>query len=346
MEKEPRVAIVILNWNGFDDTVECLKSLQELDYGNYQIVLVDNASGNDEGNRIKGMFPEVHLIQNEDNRGFAGGNNDGMNWALDNGFDYVVNLNNDTIIEKDWLKNLVRGVEVSGAGFATPRIMNYPDTATIFSDGDALLPDGSGFAPNRYKEYDGDDRVKVIFSACGAGSMYSRKCLEDVMLKGNQYFDELYFAFYEDIDMGIRLSSKGYKGVYVPDAVIYHKHSRTAGKHSSLKLFNSEKNRMLNELLNYPLVLVVLGELFFAVKFLYKSICLLARVFTASKSKETGGYAENLGVGKTISTLIKSRVWIFEHFSEVLEGRKERHKKGMIKYSIFNRFYWNIFELN
>ncbi|MBD3426745.1 MAG: glycosyltransferase [Candidatus Omnitrophica bacterium] len=344
MDTLSSVAIVILNWNGFDDTVECLESLRDTDYGNYQIVLVDNASDNDEGARLGSMFPEVHLIQNRKNKGFAGGNNDGMNWALEKGFDYVVNLNNDTIAEKGWLKHLMRGMQTSGADFASPRIMNYPEEATIFSDGDFILPDGSGVALNRYSEYDGDTHIKLIFSACGAASVYSRKCLEEVKVEREQYFDELYFAFYEDIDMGIRLNARGFKGVCVPKAVIYHKHSRTAGRHSGLKLFHSEKNRMLNELLNYPAILVVLGELFFLVKLLVKTVALVVRSSAPGRSRE-GGYVENLGFTRTITEFVRARMWILGHFGRIMEKRRKRREKGFIVYSILKKFYWNIFRI-
>jgi len=127
MDNEKTAAIIIINWNGIDDTIECLNSLKNSSHKNYKIVLVDNGSNNSEGSKLKEMFPYIHLIQNQKNRGFAGGNNDGMNWALNNGFGYLINLNNDCIVEGAWLNNLIEGVRAARADYATSRIMFYPE---------------------------------------------------------------------------------------------------------------------------------------------------------------------------------------------------------------------------
>ncbi|MFH1552849.1 MAG: glycosyltransferase [Candidatus Omnitrophota bacterium] len=187
----PKVAIIVLNWNGFDDTVECLESVQKLNYNNYKVVLVDNGSDNDEGSRLKGMFSDICLIRNKTNRGFAGKNNDGINWALKNGFEYIVNLNNDCIVEKDWLFNLVNGLRSVDADFASSRIMFYPETDLVYSDGDALLLNGFGIMVNYKRKYEGKNEKRPIFGACSAASIYSGKCLQSVKIKGNQFFDDL-----------------------------------------------------------------------------------------------------------------------------------------------------------
>ena len=340
MKNEPKIAIIILNWNGFDDTVECLESLKTLEYDNYKVVLVDNGSDNDEGKALKKMFPDVYLIQNRINRGFAGGNNDGMNWALENGFDYVVNLNNDCIVEKKWLADLVDGLRSANAGFGSSRIMFYPDTDLICSDGDVIFPDGAAIAWNRHRTYSGEGGMKPIFSACGAGSIYSSKCLEDVKIKGDQFFDELYFAFYEDVDLGIRLNQRYYRGVSVPGAVIYHKHSATAGKYSKFKVFHSEKNRMLNEILNYPVYLIFLGELFFILK------VLLLLIYPVFNGKSKGyKYLRNLGPVNMALSFIRARFWIIANLPLIFKDRRERKSRGFINKKIYSFFCWDLSRL-
>jgi len=94
--------------------------------------------------------------------------------------------------------------------------MYYPETKLICSDGDALMPDGSGIVVNPFMPYDGDNTLKPIFSACGAGSIYSVKCLSRIKIKENQFFDELYFAYYEDVDLGIRLNASPSKEFLFP----------------------------------------------------------------------------------------------------------------------------------
>ena len=332
-----KIAIIILNWNGFSDTVECLNSLKKLEYKNYKVLLVDNGSANNEGIRLKEMFPIVHLIQNETNRGFAGGNNDGINWALENGFEYIVNLNNDCIVEKNWLTNLIEGLKISNADFGSSRIMFYPKTNLICSDGDIIFPDGAAIPENRNKTYTETAKIKAIFSACGAGSIYSSECLKSMRIKNNQFFDELYFAYYEDVDLGIRLNIKSYKGISVPEAVVYHKHSATAGKYSSLKIFHSEKNRMLNEILNYPIYLIFFGELFCALKIF---LLLVYPVF--NKKSKGHRYLKNLGAFEMLCLFIKARFWIIFNFPLILQDRIERKSKGFINKKIYKFFCWNI----
>ena len=241
MMQEPSVTIIILNWNGFSDTVACLESLRSLDYGNCKTVLVDNGSENNEGKRIAEAFPEVHLISNSQNRGFAGGNNDGIKWALARGCDFIVNLNNDCLVEPDWLKNLVRAVVHAGADFASSRVMCYPQTELICSDADGLLPDGSGFVLRSMQSWNGNRNPYRIVSATGAASLYSADCVRKVSIDPDQFFDELYFAYFEDVDLGFRLNAKKCIGISVPEAVVYHKGQQSSGKHSFFHLFHLEK---------------------------------------------------------------------------------------------------------
>jgi GT2 family glycosyltransferase len=311
--------------------------LKELDYPAYKIVLVDNGSLHDEGRRLRELFPTVHLILNATNRGFAGGNNDGINWAIANGFDYIVNLNNDCTVEPDWLMRLVDGVSTCGADFGSSMILFYTDRQRICSDGDVLLPDGSAIAIHRSQIYEKSSEPRPIFAACGAGSIYSRRCLEAVKIKDNQYFDELYFAFYEDVDLGLRLNIKSYKGIVVPDAIVYHKHSMTAGCYSEFKMFHSGKNRMLNEIFNYPFYLIPVGELFFMAK-------LLVTFFYSLFNRQSKGrrYLQNLNVFRLIVVLFKARIWMFANMRTILKNRRERKVKGFIQRHVYRFFNWEL----
>lgn len=336
MDKTFKVAVIILNWNGFDDTVECLESLKKQTYRDFKIVLVDNASVNEEGRRLKEMFPEVYLIENTLNRGFSGGNNDGMNWAIEEGHDYIVNLNNDCIVEESWLSELVKGVSSTGSDFASSRIMYYPEKDLVCSNSDVLLMDGAGKSINHLKPYTGAGRGK-IFSACGAGSIFSRKCLEDVRVKRNQFFDELYFAYYEDVDLGIRLNMKGYRGISAPGAVVYHKGMQASGYHSFFHRFQVEKNRLLNEILNYPAWLVPIGEVF---HFLLLILYTIPYFFGRNKIETRP--SKGLSMGRAFKTMIKARMWIACNWKEIIEDRRERKRRGFINRGICRYFYWNL----
>lgn len=337
MNRSPRIAIVILNWNGLDDTVECLDSIRRATYDNYKVVLVDNGSVKDEGKRLKEMFPEVHFIQNKENRGFAGGNNDGIRWAFENGFEYVVNLNNDCIVERDWLSKLIEGILSRGADFGVSRIMFYPDTDIICSYGEAMLFDGSAFSVNQNVRFSGREDGSIAF-ANGAASIYSRRCLEDVKLKDDHFFDELFFAYCEDVDLGIRLNARGYKGVSVPGAVVYHKLGRTAGQFSVFNRYCMEKNRMLIELLNYPFYLILPAELFSLCKTLLRS--LLQGVFYRKGKKFR--YMEQVGIKAVLAAAFRAKVWILSNMGEIIRDRLGRRNKGMVNTRIARIFYWDM----
>ena len=336
MEQEPKVAIIILNWNGFNDTSECLESIQKTTYQNYKVVLVDNGSKDSEGAKLKERFPHVQLISNPKNRGFAGGNNDGMRWAIENKFEYVVNLNNDCIVDEHWITHLVAGIRSAGVDFGTLRIMYYPEKELICSAGDALLIDGSGIAVNHLENTSCHTGSNRIFSACGAGSIYSVESLLDVELEKGEFFDELYFAYYEDVDLGVRLNARGRKGVLVPDAVIYHKGTQSAGFRSDFHRFQIERNRLLNMILNYPVWLIIAGECFYFPKLILRRIY---RIFKTPLSRE--GRSEMPGIIEGIKIMMRARIWIIANFSLILRKRRMRKKKGFINSSILKCFYWD-----
>jgi GT2 family glycosyltransferase len=335
MKENPSVAIIVLNWNGLDDTIACLQSLQKSGYANYRIVVVDNGSNGNQGTRIHRIFPQVHLIQNITNRGFAGGNNDGIRWAIENGFDYVVNLNNDCIVESDWLERLVSGVESRGADFASSRIMYYPETHLICSDENVLLPDGSGLVVNHLKTANPKSSIRPILSASGAASIYSIRCLKAVELLDGQFFDELYFAYLEDLDLGIRVNTLGFKGVCIPNAVVYHKESRTSGYRSFFQMFHLEKNRILIELLNYPIWLIPVGEIYYCLKTLLRMVeeyfCRQEKARWIERTPEIGNRTE---------IIIQSRLWILRNTSAICRDRRDRKARDLINRKIYKLFFW------
>lgn len=342
MASTAKVSIIILNWNGFADTVECLNSIEDVTYKNYDIVLVDNASDNEEGKRIKGMFPQVKLIQNTINRGFAGGNNDGMNWALANGCDYVVNLNNDCIVTSEWLSNLIAGVEAAKADFATSVILHYYDNKYICSDGDVIFLGVAGIASNVDREYKASSRVTPIFSACGAASLYSKKSLQEVKIKGNQFFDELFFAYFEDIDLGIRLNYKLFKGVCVQNAIVYHKGQRASGKYSEFHIFTLEKNRILVELLNYPWYLIPVGEI---VNLLKMAMMTFRLLFIKELKSKRSDVFRNFSIFGISALIFKAKLWALVNLPIILADRRERKRIGfinrnIIKFSTLRVFKW------
>ena len=336
MKQEPSIVIIVLNWNGFDDTVACLESLRCLDYSNVKTVLVDNGSDNEEGLRLKELFPEVHLIANSHNRGFAGGNNDGIQWAMNRGCDFIVNLNNDCLVEPDWLTNLTRTVLRTGADFASSRIMCYPQTELICSDADALSPDGSGFVLRGMQPWNGKSEPYGIVSACGAASMYSADCVRRVSITPGQFFDELYFAYFEDVDLGFRLHAKNCIGICVPDAVVYHKGQQSSTKHSFFHLFHLEKNRRLNVRLNFPLWMQPISPVYRIAKNIYRGKIINSENRFGKKSAQVQN--SSFDIKRAV------REWLKNNAAAITLDRKQRKAAGLISNRAYRAITWNPFK--
>ena len=215
----PKVSIIILNWNGLKDTLECLESVKKSDYPNYEIILIDNASKNREGEIIKSRFPELILVQNEMNLGFAGGNNIGMRYALKNGAYYVWLLNNDTVIESNTLSDLVAVAEKTpNAGLLSPLIYYYANPEQIQFCGSS---------------FDKEDlQIKYIKNLTQINMLDSRSiCLwgtalfiKKTVIEGIGYLDEKFFAYHEDADYSLRALNYGFINIIVSSAKIFHKH--------------------------------------------------------------------------------------------------------------------------
>ncbi len=223
----PEVYIIILNWNGLDDTLECLQSLGKIDYPHYKIVLVDNKSKNDEGRIIKQQYPEIHLIQNKKNEGYAQGNNIGIEYALKQGADYILFLNNDTVVLPDFLSILVEYLQKhETVGVVGPKMLYYDSDKIWFNGGKIYW--WIGFArhlerlkQNTQSKITSPLEVEYITTVC---CLVKKEVFEKIGL-----LDSSFFIYYDDTDWCFRARRAGYKNVVVPAAVIRHKVSVASG---------------------------------------------------------------------------------------------------------------------
>ncbi|MBI2057750.1 MAG: glycosyltransferase family 2 protein [Candidatus Yanofskybacteria bacterium] len=262
----PLVFIVILQYNNSQDTLECLESLKELypvkspdggtaeqlfdrvNYPNHKVVVVDNASQEAEVNNIKEYARSqvgVELLENKENLGYAGGNNVGIKYALENGADYVFVLNNDTKVEKDALRKLVAAAEADAEiGIVGPAIKEGEKTA-YFGKISWLKPElKHSYHPPL------STRFHLVLGEYvpGAAMLIKKELLEKI-----EGFDEIYFLYFEDADFSIRAQLAGYKLKVVPEAVINHKVSAST-KHlgSPLILRYHMRNSLTFNSLNAP----------------------------------------------------------------------------------------------
>jgi GT2 family glycosyltransferase len=238
----PQVIVIVLNWNGLSDTLECLTSLASLDYPAHEVVVVDNGSTDDSVETIRARFPQVTLIQNGANLGFAEGNNVGLRYALERAADYVLLLNNDTIVDPGFLTELVAVAEARPEiGVASPLIFYYDATDEIWTAGAAI--NWANGATRRLRAGEtarqGEPAFGVDFVS-GCALLVKREVVEKTGL-----LDPDYYLYYEETDWCVRVHKQGYRIVCVPQAKIWHKVSRSLGASSPLTSYYMTRNALL-----------------------------------------------------------------------------------------------------
>lgn len=228
--KKTTVPVIVLNWNGMEDTLECMQALKAQTYPDMEILLVDNGSDGDDAMQLKhhfGGMKGVRLVFNHENLGFTRGNNQLMRQLTEEGStcEYVALLNNDTWADSGWLEKLVLCARQTGAGMVSSKMVNYFDRSVMDNAGHLMLntaeiiPLGNGMPVERYCQ-----RFENMGSCAGA-TLYSVRMLRDIGL-----FDEYFDTGYEDAELGLRAVVAGYKSVFEPEAVVYHKVSRSVSK--------------------------------------------------------------------------------------------------------------------
>jgi GT2 family glycosyltransferase len=240
-------SVVILNWNGRDLLGECIESVLAQTFSGYEILVVDNGSTDGSVEMLRARWEgNIRIVALSANLGYAGGNNAGIRTA---GGRYVVLLNNDTAVDPGWLAALSRAVHRHPeAGMFTPKILNYYRRDEIDNTGHVIYPDGLARGRHRMERDDGrfDDEEEALWPS-GCAGVYRKEMLDEIGL-----LDETFFAYGEDVDLGLRARWAGWRCYYVPDALVYHKYSATTGAYSPQKVFLVERNRLWILLKNFP----------------------------------------------------------------------------------------------
>lgn len=238
---QPKVAIVIVIWNGRDDTVRCLESFRADPYPNREIIVVDNGSSDDSVAVIRSRFPEVTLIQTGKNLGFTGGNNAGIRHALEHGAVYVYLINNDTTVEPDATGCLVQAAEADPtAGLVAPVIHEMDPPRAIWFAGSVVdLRKGAAWHDNA-RQPGLDDAPYDVPWATGCAML-----IRADVLRKHGAFDDRYFLSWEDVDLSLRIRKAGCRLLVVPRARIYHKGGQSGKNLDGIYGYYAVRNSLL-----------------------------------------------------------------------------------------------------
>jgi len=242
----PLFSVIVLNWNGKAHLEGCLLSLGRQTYRDFETIVVDNGSTDGSAEWLEARRDGIRVVALAENRGFAGGNNAGIASARG---EYVVLLNNDTETDPGWLQALSGAVRRHpGAGMFTPKILNFFRRDEIDNTGHVIYRDGLARGRHRLERDDGrfDEEGEALYPS-GCAGVYRMRMLDEIGL-----LDETFFAYGEDVDLGLRARWAGWSCIYVPAAVVYHKYSATAGAFSPRKAFLVERNRLWILFKNFP----------------------------------------------------------------------------------------------
>jgi len=261
------VTVVIPNYNGMRFLKPCLDALREQTMKDFDIIVVDDASSDESVPFLKRNYPEVRVIEREENGGFCRSANNGVRAAFT---EYVILLNNDTVAEPGFVEGLYRGIQENKKTFSCSACMlRADDPSLIDGAGDLYNILGWGFARGQGKPAEAYGRPAAVFSACGGAAIYDRALFMELGL-----LDESHISYLEDLDIGYRARIHGYKNMYEPRARVLHVGSGTFGaRHTPFKVTVSARNNIYLIWKNMPVPQFVFNAPFlfagFLIKYLY-----------------------------------------------------------------------------
>lgn len=266
----PKVSIIVLTWNNYTDTKECIESLVKITYPNYEIVVVDNGSQDGSIQKIHLEFPNLTYIFNKENLGFTGGNNVGMKYAVESGTEFLLVLNNDTTVKNDFLEPLVEDMlHDEKIGIIGPIIYYYDAPEQLYAAGRRLVFWRRN--PKEFNLFRDKEEIDGVIGCC----MLIRKEL----IKKIGYFCEQYFLGWEEVDYCLQAKKAGYRIVCEKKSEIWHKSRRTLNKVPVLEAYYSSRNKLL----------LTKRTAFFPFKYIfyaYFSLYIIFKVFEKTVSRE------------------------------------------------------------
>jgi GT2 family glycosyltransferase len=306
LKAEIQISVIIVNWNGRHYLEECLNALRKQTLKQFETILIDNGSHDGSVSWVRKTFPWVRVIDLPRNTGFCYANN--LGYAASRG-KYIALLNNDTRADSNWLYSLTNKMEKDERiGICASRILLFDKPEFLDAAGDGYDFSGVGFRRGHGAMASSFARCEQVFGACAAAASYRKSMLDEI-----GFFDEDFFAIGEDIDLSFRAKLAGYKCVYVPEALVYHKVSGTIGVESNFQVYQSRRNVEYVYFRNMPIVLIYLT---FPVHILYNLLTLIHAI-----------------MNRKLTCFLKAKRDFLLHFTNVRQKRIEIQRRRKISLS-------------
>ncbi len=323
---QPLVSVIVVNWNGKAYLGACLTSLYNQTFLDFELIVVDNGSTDGSVEIVRSHFPDCLIIRNTHNYGFARGNNQGIEKAKGR---YIALLNNDAEADSHWLEELIKVAEEDHRiGMLASKIYLQGGHKIIDNVGHLIYRDGLNRGRGRLEADHGqfDKKEEVLFPS-GCAALYCRKMLEEIGL-----FDEDFFAYGDDTDLGLKGRLAGWKCLYVPTAIVFHRYSQSSGSYSPFKAFYVERNRVWIAIKYFPLPLLLISPIYTLLRFLFQGYGALTGKGAA------GRFTKEYSSSHLLKILLKS-------YSSALQGlpkmwRKRKAAKKLKKVSLEEILSW------
>jgi len=316
------ISVVILNWNGSGYIRQCLDSVLNQAYKSIEILVVDNASDDNSPEIVEKEYKNVILIRNDKNLGYGGGNNIGIKRSKGK---FVLVLNNDAELDRQCISEMRRAIDRDVKyGAAASKILFKDSPGVLDAAGIVVFPDGLSIGRGRLEAEGCCSLETEVFFASGCCALYRRAMLEDIKV-GDEYYDEDFFAYADDTDLGWRAQLRGWKCIYTPNALVYHAHSASSGNYSPLKAFLVERNRMWLEVKNFPLSLIMNGYYYTFLRYFYQA-------YGAFSGKgAAGAFSEEYSKWQLITILLRSYIVAITGLPKMLRKRKQIQARKITK---------------
>ncbi len=311
MNGTARISVIIPNINGRDLLSDCLSSLEEQTFKDFEVVVVDNGSSDGSVAFIRQQFPWVRrIIENPANYGFARACNQGIEVA--NG-ELIALLNNDTVADRSWLAELFKAAQAHPQiGMFASKTLFYDRRDVIDTTGHLIYPDGLNRGRGRMEVDHGqyDDKPDVFFPS-GCAALYRKAMFDDI-----GFFDESHFAYGDDTDIGIRGRLAGWGCLFVPGAIVYHKYSATTGEYSPRKVYLVERNRIWIVWKYFPPRMIMLSPFYSFIRYVLQAYGAVTRRGAA------GRFASKYSTLKLTAIVLRAYIDAFRGLPRVLAERR------------------------